>query len=123
MYKNLARQARHQSPKRESVQRRWKPSSCRQTMMKRICMMSCANMKSERARQEPTIQAFVAMIEECRMLVDTISIDQLLEKVLEDSGYLDMLREDKEIRASGNIKGTDRGYLGLCGSTSGGYPE
>ena len=44
------------------------------------------------------------MIEECRMLVDTISIDQLLEKVLEDSGYLDMLREDKEIERLENIK-------------------
>ena len=48
-----------------------------------------------KGKARANIQAFVAMIEECRMLVDTISIDQLLEKVLEDSGYLNMLREDK----------------------------
>ncbi|MBV4170292.1 ATP-dependent helicase [[Clostridium] innocuum] len=57
-----------------------------------------------KGKARANIQAFVAMIEECRMLVDTISIDQLLEKVLEDSGYLDMLREDKEIERLENIK-------------------
>ena len=56
-----------------------------------------------KGKARANIQAFVAMIEECRMLVDTISIDQLLEKVLEDSGYLDMLREDKEIERLENI--------------------
>ena len=54
LYKNLAVKRVINLRSEESVQRRWKPSSCRQTMMKRICMMSCANMKSERARQEPT---------------------------------------------------------------------
>ena len=57
-----------------------------------------------KGKARANIQAFVAMIEECRMLVDTISIDQLLEKVLEDSGYLNMLREDKEIERLENIK-------------------
>ena len=55
-------------------------------------------------RSASKLEAFVALIEECRQLVDEISIDQLLEKVLEDSGYLDMLREDKEIERLENIK-------------------
>ena len=57
-----------------------------------------------KGKAKANIQAFVALIEECRQLVDEISIDQLLEKVLEDSGYLDMLREDKEIERLENIK-------------------
>lgn len=57
-----------------------------------------------KGKAKANIQAFVALIEECRQLVNEISIDQLLEKVLEDSGYLDMLREDKEIERLENIK-------------------
>lgn len=57
-----------------------------------------------KGKAKANIQKFVAMIEECRALRDKISIDQLLEKVLEDSGYLDMLREDKEIERLENIK-------------------
>lgn len=51
-----------------------------------------------------SIQEFVQVIEDCRTLTDQISIDQLLTKVLEDSGYLEMLREDKEIERLENIK-------------------
>ena len=37
-------------------------------------------------------------------LLDTISIDQLLSKVLEDSGYMEMLRNDAEIERLENLK-------------------
>lgn len=57
-----------------------------------------------KGKAKANIQKFTAMIEECRSKVDTISIDQLLEMVLEESGYLDMLREDKEIERLENIK-------------------
>lgn len=51
-----------------------------------------------------SIQEFVKVIEACRAMVDEISIDQLLTRVLENSGYLEMLREDKEIERLENIK-------------------
>ena len=44
------------------------------------------------------------VIEECRRCVDTLSIDQLMKKVLEDSGYLRMLQEDNESDRMENIK-------------------
>lgn len=50
------------------------------------------------------IASFVEVIEECRRCVDTLSIDQLMKKVLEDSGYLRMLQEDNESDRMENIK-------------------
>lgn len=50
------------------------------------------------------IAAFVQTIESCRECVDTLSIDLLMKKVLEESGYLRMLQEDKEDDRIENIK-------------------
>lgn len=57
-----------------------------------------------KGKARASILEFVRVIEECRSLLDTISIDQLMERVLEESGYLHMLREDKEIERLENIK-------------------
>lgn len=55
-----------------------------------------------KAREQ--IKKFVHLIESYRSKIDTISIDQLLEGLLEDSGYLFMLQEDKEIERIENLK-------------------
>ncbi|MEG0328851.1 MAG: UvrD-helicase domain-containing protein [Longicatena sp.] len=57
-----------------------------------------------KGKARASILSFVKVIEECLSLVDVISIDQLLTKVLEDSGYLFMLQEDKEIERLENLK-------------------
>lgn len=57
-----------------------------------------------KGKAKASIQEFVRVIEECRKEVEQISIDQLLTKVLENSGYLEMLREDSEIERLENIK-------------------
>lgn len=57
-----------------------------------------------KGKAKASIQEFVRVIEECRALVDTISIDQLMERVMEESGYLAMLDEEKEIERKENIK-------------------
>lgn len=50
------------------------------------------------------IAKFVKVIEDCRLLVDEISIDRLLETLLERCGYIYMLEEDKEIERLENIR-------------------
>lgn len=50
------------------------------------------------------IANFVKVIEDCRALVDEISIDTLLETLLNRCGYLHMLEEEKEIERLENIK-------------------
>lgn len=50
------------------------------------------------------IASFVKVIEDCRALVDEISIDTLLQTLLEQCGYLHMLEEEKEIERLENIK-------------------
>ena len=57
-----------------------------------------------KGKAKASIEEFVRVIEQCKALLEDISIDQLLEKVLEDSGYLAMLQEDKEIERLENIK-------------------
>ena len=74
-----------------------------------------------KGKASANIQAFVAMIEECRMLVD-----QHRPAAGEGAGgqRLSKYAAGRQgNRASGKYQGADRGYLGLCGSTSGGYPE
>lgn len=62
------------------------------------------NYEIGKGKARASILAFVGVIEDCRQLVEQISIDQLLTKVLEDSGYLHMLQEDKEIERLENLK-------------------
>lgn len=57
-----------------------------------------------KGKAKASIQTFVHVIESIRAIGEQISIDQLLERVLEESGYLDALREDKEIERLENIK-------------------
>lgn len=62
------------------------------------------NYEIGKGKAKTSLQAFVQLIEKYRAQVDKISIDQLLEQLLEESGYLHMLREDKEIERLENIK-------------------
>lgn len=57
-----------------------------------------------KGKAKASIEEFVRVIERCKKLLEEISIDQLLQMVLEDSGYLAMLQEDKEIERLENIK-------------------
>lgn len=57
-----------------------------------------------KGKARASILEFVRVIEECRACIEEISIDQLLTKVLEESGYLEMLRSDAEIERLENIK-------------------
>lgn len=57
-----------------------------------------------KGKARASIRGFVDVIEACMALEKQISIDQLLERVLEESGYLHALREDKEIERLENIK-------------------
>ena len=50
------------------------------------------------------IAEFVSVIEECRAAASSLSIDLLMKKVLESSGYLQMLRDDNENERLENIK-------------------
>lgn len=62
------------------------------------------NYEIGKGKAKASIEQFVRVIEECKQQLEQISIDQLLQKVLEDSGYLAMLQEDKEIERLENIK-------------------
>lgn len=104
LYKNLAVKRIINSPKRgigaktlEAIEQQASADDC--NMYDVLCKYTAGKGKAR-----ANIQAFVSMIENCRSMVDTISIDQLLEMVLEDSGYLQMLRDDKEIERLENIK-------------------
>lgn len=50
------------------------------------------------------IYKFVAMIERCRGLREELGMDILLKTVLEESGYLRMLEQDKEVERLENIQ-------------------
>lgn len=65
---------------------------------------ACKSFPAGKTKAAGNIKAFVHVIEDCRKLVDELSMDLLLQKVLEDSGYLHMLEEDKEIERIENIK-------------------
>lgn len=56
------------------------------------------------AKAKKAIHQFVSVIEECRNQAANLSIDLLMKKVLEDSGYLQMLQEDNETDRMENIK-------------------
>ncbi len=57
-----------------------------------------------RGKAKQNAATFVKVIDECSALSDELAIDLLLEKVLNDSGYLNMLEEDKEVERIENIK-------------------
>lgn len=50
------------------------------------------------------LNAFISLIEKYRMLTTSMSISMLLEALLEESGYLKMLEDDKEVERLENIK-------------------
>lgn len=49
-------------------------------------------------------QAFIELIEKHRLLISSMSISMLLENILEESGYLKMLEDEKETERLENIK-------------------
>ncbi|MEG0469458.1 MAG: ATP-dependent DNA helicase PcrA, partial [Longicatena sp.] len=104
LYKNLAVKRVINSPKRgigaKSIETIEEEALRQDTNMYEI--LKSADIGKGKAKQ--SILEFVRVIEECRAINEAISIDQLLTKVLEDSGYLEMLREDKEIERLENIK-------------------
>lgn len=59
---------------------------------------------STRSKLSSEIENFIRVIETARKDIKEISIDQVLEKILDASGYLKMLEEDKEIERLENIK-------------------
>lgn len=65
---------------------------------------ACKLYPSQKGKAAASISAFVNTIEECRCLRDTLSIDLLLKTVLEKSGYMQMLENEKEIERIENIK-------------------
>lgn len=65
---------------------------------------ACKLYRGQKGKAAQNIAAFVDMIDECRLLTDTISIDLLLKTVLEKSGYMQMLENEKEIERIENIK-------------------
>lgn len=65
---------------------------------------ACKLFPAQKSKAAVNIAAFVSMIEECKSLRDTISLDLLMKTVLEKSGYMQMLENDKEIERIENIK-------------------
>lgn len=65
---------------------------------------ACKLYPAGKSKAALNIAKFVEVIEACRTLVDEISIDHLLETLLEQVGYLHMLEEEKEIERLENIK-------------------
>lgn len=65
---------------------------------------ACKMFPDGKIKAAANIKTFVQVIEDCRKLVDDLSMDLLLRKVLEQSGYFHMLEEDKEIERIENIK-------------------
>lgn len=65
---------------------------------------ACKRFPRGKSKAGSAIPQFVQMIEECRALVHEISIDQLMHTLLDKSGYLRMLEEEKEIERLENIK-------------------
>lgn len=65
---------------------------------------ACKLFPGQKGKAAQNIAAFVEMIEACRALRDTVSIDLLLQTVLEKSGYMQMLENEKEIERIENIK-------------------
>lgn len=65
---------------------------------------ACKLYPGQKGKAAQNIAAFVEMIEACRALTDNISIDLLLQTVLEKSGYMQMLENEKEIERIENIK-------------------
>lgn len=104
LYKNLAIKRVINSPKRgigaKTMEIIEQQAAHDDTNMYEILTMYEIGKGKARA----SIQSFVQVIEECRALVDIVSVDQLLTKLLEDSGYLLMLQEDKEIERLENLK-------------------
>lgn len=65
---------------------------------------ACKQYPRGRNKASVSIPQFVQVIEECRALANELSIDLLMETILEKSGYLQMLEEEKEIERLENIK-------------------
>ena len=57
-----------------------------------------------KGKAKANLARFVEVVEKYRGLVDELPLEQLLKGLLEDCGYMDMLREDKEIERLENIK-------------------
>ena len=57
-----------------------------------------------RGKAAASAKAFIELIEKHRSLVSVMSISMLLENLLEESGYLKMLEEEKETERLENIK-------------------
>lgn len=57
-----------------------------------------------RGKAQTSIDEFVRVIEDCRAQREALSISRLLEKVIQDSGYLFSLEQDKETERIENIK-------------------
>ena len=64
------------------------------------------------------IEEFVRVIEECREAAASLSIDMLMKKVLERSGYLQMLQEDNENERLEH-QGTAQRHGGICRESPG----
>ena len=62
------------------------------------------NYQVGKGKAKANIEAFVTLIEDYRAKTETMALDQLLMHLLEDSGYLEVLRENKEEERLENIK-------------------
>ena len=65
---------------------------------------ACKTFANQSSRAAVMIREFVEVIERCRAMRDDLSIDTLLETVLDQSGYMRMLENEKEIECIENIK-------------------
>lgn len=62
------------------------------------------NYQIGKGKAKANIEKFVELIETYRAKTETMAIDRLLMNLLEDSGYLEVLRENKEEERLENIK-------------------
>lgn len=65
---------------------------------------ACKLFAAQNSKVAVMIRSFVEVIERCRTMSEDTSIDILLKTVLEQSGYMRMLEEEKEIERIENIK-------------------
>ena len=57
-----------------------------------------------KGKSKQELDKFISMIEKYRNLIHSMSISMLLESLVEESGYIDMLKSDKETERIENIK-------------------
>ncbi len=65
---------------------------------------ACKYFANQSSRAAVMIREFVEVIERCRSMREEYSIDTLLKTVLDQSGYMRMLENEKEIERIENIK-------------------